>query len=66
MYLKQSSARFLILILYLDDFLRVSNNKEMIEATESWLESHFDIKEVGNAVCVLKVKIQPKSAQINH
>ena len=56
-YVKQSKESFLILSLYVDDILLARNDKEMIVATKAWLSSNFEIKDIGEASYVLRVKI---------
>ena len=56
-YVKRSKERFLILSLYVNDILLARNDKEMIVATKAWLSSNFEMKGVGEASYVLRVKI---------
>src|SRR5436189_6313179 len=56
-YLKRSKAGFLILTLYVDDILMASNDKKLVEETKVWLSSQFDMKDMGEAAYVLRVKI---------
>ena len=43
--------------MYVDDILLPGNNKEMIVATQGWLSSKFETKDMGEASYVLRVKI---------
>ena len=56
-YVKRSKSKFLIRFLYVDVILLVGNNKEMIVATQGWLSSKFETKDMGEASYVLGVKI---------
>jgi len=56
-YLKHSNGSFIILSLYVDDILIVGNIKEMIDTTKKWLSSNFKMKDMGEAIYVLGVKI---------
>ena len=56
-YVKWSKESFLILSLYVDDFLLAKNNKKMIFTTKAWLSSNFDMKDMSEASYVLGVKI---------
>ena len=57
MYVKQSKGNFLILSLYVEDTLLAENDKEMIVATQGWLSSKFELKDMGEVCYVLGVKI---------
>ena len=54
---KRSKDSFLILSLYVDDILLAENSKEIIIATQEWLSSTFEMKDLGEASYVLGVKI---------
>ncbi|KAL0362065.1 UNVERIFIED_CONTAM: Retrovirus-related Pol polyprotein from transposon TNT 1-94 [Sesamum calycinum] len=54
---KRSEKNFLILSLYVDDILLAGNNMEMIVATQKWLSSTFEMKDMGEAEYILGVKI---------
>ncbi|KAL0336693.1 UNVERIFIED_CONTAM: Retrovirus-related Pol polyprotein from transposon TNT 1-94, partial [Sesamum radiatum] len=56
-YVKRSVKNFLILSLYVDDILLAGNNMEMIVATQKWLSSTFEMKDMGEAEYILDVKI---------
>ncbi|KAK4388273.1 Retrovirus-related Pol polyprotein from transposon TNT 1-94 [Sesamum angolense] len=56
-YVKRSVKNFLILSLYVDDILLAGNNMEMIVATQKWLSSTFEMKDMGEAEYILGVKI---------
>ncbi|KAK4394468.1 Retrovirus-related Pol polyprotein from transposon TNT 1-94 [Sesamum angolense] len=56
-YVKRSVKNFFILSLYMDDILLAGNNMEMIVATQKWLSSTFEMKDMGEAEYILGVKI---------
>ncbi|KAL0457636.1 UNVERIFIED_CONTAM: Retrovirus-related Pol polyprotein from transposon TNT 1-94 [Sesamum latifolium] len=56
-YVKRSEKNFMILSLYVDDILLAGNNMEMIVATQKWLSSTFEMKDMGEAEYILGVKI---------
>ena len=56
-YIKQSKEIFTILSLYVDDILLAGNDKEMIVTTKAWLSSNFEMKDMGKASYVLRVRI---------
>ncbi|KAL0286173.1 UNVERIFIED_CONTAM: Retrovirus-related Pol polyprotein from transposon TNT 1-94 [Sesamum calycinum] len=56
-YVKRSVKNFLILSLCVDDILLAGNNMEMIVATQKWLSSTFEMKDMGEAEYILGVKI---------
>ncbi|KAL0413520.1 UNVERIFIED_CONTAM: Retrovirus-related Pol polyprotein from transposon TNT 1-94 [Sesamum radiatum] len=56
-YVKRSKKNFIILSLYVDDIQLAENNMEMIVATQKWLSSTFEMKDMGEAEYILGVKI---------
>ncbi|KAL0386674.1 UNVERIFIED_CONTAM: Retrovirus-related Pol polyprotein from transposon TNT 1-94 [Sesamum latifolium] len=56
-YVKRSEKNFMILSLYVDDILLAGNNMEMIVATQKWLSSTFEMKDMGEAEYIVGVKI---------
>jgi inosine/xanthosine triphosphate pyrophosphatase family protein len=46
-----------ILVLYVDDILLASNDKNMLHETKNFLSSHFDMKDLGEASYVLSIEI---------
>jgi hypothetical protein len=56
-YTKRSKGSFIILSLYVDNILLVSNDVEMIVATKEWLSSNFEMKDISEADYILGVKI---------
>ena len=57
MYVKWSNEDFLVLSLYVDDILLDGSDMELIVAFKGWLSSTFDMKDMGEANYVLRVKI---------
>ncbi|KAK4411888.1 Retrovirus-related Pol polyprotein from transposon TNT 1-94 [Sesamum angolense] len=56
-YVKRSVKNFFILSSYVDDILLVGKNMEMIVATQKWLSSTFEIKDMEENEYILGVKI---------
>ena len=54
-YVKRSNDKFVIISLYVDNILLVGNDKESIK---EWLSSDFEMKDLGEAVYILGVKIK--------
>ena len=57
MYAKRSKRSFHILSLYVDDILLAENDMKLIVATKKCLSSNFEMKDMGEANYVLRVKI---------
>ena len=57
MYVKKTAKGIIFLILYVDDILLGENNMEMIQTTKQWLFSIFKMKNMGEVMHVLGVKI---------
>ncbi|KAL0298883.1 UNVERIFIED_CONTAM: Retrovirus-related Pol polyprotein from transposon TNT 1-94 [Sesamum radiatum] len=60
-YVERSEKNFMILSLYVDDILLAGNNMEMIVATQKWLPSIFEMKDMGEVEYILGVKIHRDS-----
>ena len=58
-YVKRTGQSFVILSLYVDDFLLDVNNMEFLIIVKQWLSSHFEMKDMVEANYVLGVKIHP-------
>nr|GEU36398.1 hypothetical protein [Tanacetum cinerariifolium] len=56
-YLKASGRNVSFLILYVDDILLMENNVTMLQEVKSWLCKYFSMKHLGEAACILGVKI---------
>jgi hypothetical protein len=46
-----------LLVLYVDDILLVSSDKNMLYETKSFLFSNFDMKDLGDVSYVLGIEI---------
>lgn len=57
-YVKSDDKNFIILSSYVGDILLSSNSKDFISITKEWLSSYFEVKDMGEAECILGVKIQ--------
>ncbi|XP_022891859.1 uncharacterized protein LOC111406711 [Olea europaea var. sylvestris] len=57
LYVKDTKDGYIILCPYVDDILIVGSNNKMIESTKNILNSRFDIKDMGLADVILRVKI---------
>jgi Reverse transcriptase (RNA-dependent DNA polymerase) len=56
-YHKFSGSKFIFLVLYVDDILLVSNDKNMMHETKKFLFKYFDMKDLGEPSYVLGLKI---------
>ena len=56
-YSKSSGSKFIIMILYVDDILIAENNIKYLKDIKSWLSSNFKLKDMGDVVYILGVKI---------
>ncbi|GJY14186.1 retrotransposon protein, putative, ty1-copia subclass, partial [Tanacetum coccineum] len=56
-YLKASGSNVAFLILYVDDILLMGNNVTMMQEVKSWLCKCFSVKDLGEVVYVLGIKI---------
>jgi hypothetical protein len=56
-YIKFKLKNLTILVLYFDDMLFASNDKNMLYETNSFLSSNFDMKDLGNASYVLGIEV---------
>ncbi|GJX31903.1 zinc finger, CCHC-type containing protein [Tanacetum coccineum] len=56
-YVKDTSSGYVILCLYVDDMLIISSNDKMIKSTKDMLKSKFDMKDMGLADVILRIKI---------
>jgi Reverse transcriptase (RNA-dependent DNA polymerase) len=57
-YVKRSKNKFMILLLYVDNILLASNNKEYVQIIKEWLSVNFDMKDMGEATYIPGVKIE--------
>ena len=56
-YIKMSRDKFVILSLYVNDTLIAGNSMEYILEIKGWLSSKFEMKDMGEAAYILRVKI---------
>ncbi|GJV43656.1 retrotransposon protein, putative, ty1-copia subclass [Tanacetum coccineum] len=56
-YKKASGSIIVFLILYVDDILLIGNNIPMLQDVKSWLGKCFTMKNLGEAACILRIKI---------
>jgi Reverse transcriptase (RNA-dependent DNA polymerase) len=56
-YHKFSGSKFVFLVLYVDDILLVSNDKNMMRETKKFILKYFDMKDLGKVSYVLGLKI---------
>ena len=55
--MKRSNIGFIIPSLYVDDILITRSDKKLIDVTNKWLSSNFEMKYMGVVGYVLGVKI---------
>ena len=56
-YIKIKGSSFIILVLYVDDILLASSDKNLLYETKGILSSNFDMKDLGDASYVLGIEI---------
>jgi hypothetical protein len=56
-YIKIKGSMFIILVLYVDDFLLVSSDKNLLHEIRGFLLSNFDMKDLGDTSYVLGIEI---------
>jgi hypothetical protein len=56
-YVKFKGNDFTIVVLYVDDILLASSDKNMLYETKSFLSSNFDMKDLGDASYVMGTEI---------
>nr|GEY28553.1 zinc finger, CCHC-type [Tanacetum cinerariifolium] len=56
-YVKDTSSGYVILCLYVDYMLIIGSNEKMIKSTKDMLKSKFDMKDMGLADVILRIKI---------
>jgi hypothetical protein len=56
-YAKFKNEKFIFLVLYADDILLSSSDVHLLLETKSFLSSHFDMKDLGEASYVLGIEI---------
>ena len=56
-YIKRSKDQFVILSLYINDILIAKSSMEFVKTVKNLLSSKFKMKDMGEAVYILGVKI---------
>jgi hypothetical protein len=56
-YAKFKIGKFIFLVLYVDDILLASSDVYLLLETKSFLSSHFDMKDLGEASYILGIEI---------
>ncbi|GKB81448.1 retrotransposon protein, putative, ty1-copia subclass, partial [Tanacetum coccineum] len=65
-YLKASGSSVAFLFLYVDDILLIGNSITMLQEDKSWLSKCFSMKDLGEAVYILGIKIiRDRSKQLS-
>jgi hypothetical protein len=62
-YLKFCGSKFIFLVLYVDDILLASNDKNLLHQTKNFLFSKFEMKDLGEASFVLGIEILRERSQ---
>lgn len=57
LYMKFNGSKVVYLILYVDDMLLIGNDIRMLTSVKEWLAKHFQIKDLGQAECILGIRI---------
>ena len=56
-YAKFRKGKYIFLVLYVDDILLASSDKDLLAKTKGFLSSNFDMKDMGEASYVLGIEI---------
>ena len=56
-YHKFSESKYIFLILYVDDILLVTNDKEILHEIKRFLSKKFEMKDLGEVSFVLEIQI---------
>ncbi|RDX74748.1 hypothetical protein CR513_45464, partial [Mucuna pruriens] len=56
-YMKVNDSRFVILVLYVDDIQLATNNVVMLHDVKKFLSNNFEMKDMGEASYVIRIKI---------
>ncbi|KAM1665198.1 hypothetical protein ACFXTN_040610 [Malus domestica] len=57
-YLRFNGSNFIILVLYVDDILLATNCHSLLDDTKTFLQKHFEMKDMGEATYVLGIEIK--------
>lgn len=56
-YVKTTNDEYVIMCLYVDDTLIIWSNDRLVKSTKDMLNSRFDMKYMGLAKVILRIKI---------
>jgi hypothetical protein len=56
-YTKFKNGKYIFLVLYVDDILLASNDKNLLAKTMMFLSLKFDMKDMGEAFYVLRIEL---------
>ena len=56
-YAKFNNAKYIFLVLYVDDILLASSDVNLLLETKKFLSSKFDMKDLSEASFVLRIEI---------
>ena len=56
-YKKVSGSAIVFLVLYIDDISLIGNDIPTLQNVKSWLDKCFSMKDLGEAACILGIKI---------
>ena len=56
-YVRASGSSIVFLVLYVDDILLIGNHIPTLRSVKAWLGNCFSMKDLGNAGCILGIKI---------
>jgi hypothetical protein len=57
-YFKQEGNNFIILVLYVDDIILISDCKKLVKETKSQLSCEFDMKDLGELHYCLGIEVK--------
>ena len=60
-YVKNTDKGYVIVCLYVDDMLIIESSQNMIKSTKQMLNKRFDMKDMGVAKVILRMKITKTS-----
>ena len=56
-YKRIQGSKVVFLVLYVDDILLIGNDIEVLSSVKGWLQKQFDMKDLGEANYILKIKL---------
>jgi hypothetical protein len=63
-YAKFKNAKYIFLVLYVDEMLLASGDKNLPQETKKFLSSNFDMKDIGESSYVLGIEIHRDKTEI--